>query len=138
MSTNHIHLKYMYKPDLALNNLQWLICHKTKPNCWNSIVRLSTNKSVLTCTIMNYELKGNYMDIGTIRRWPSPFPGQWLVAGPVSGYISVYIHWLAFSHVSGVIGLVLSYCLFYFLSAIQMLAGAAERLSVVILVYSAH
>ena len=23
----------MYKQDLALNNLQWLICHKTKPNC---------------------------------------------------------------------------------------------------------
>ena len=23
---------YKYKPDLALNNLQWLICHKTKPN----------------------------------------------------------------------------------------------------------
>ena len=22
----------MYKPDLALNNLQWLICHKIKPN----------------------------------------------------------------------------------------------------------
>ena len=22
----------MYKPDLALNNLQWLISHKTKPN----------------------------------------------------------------------------------------------------------
>ena len=22
----------MYKPDFALNNLQWLICHKTKPN----------------------------------------------------------------------------------------------------------
>ena len=21
----------MYKPDLALNNQQWLICHKTKP-----------------------------------------------------------------------------------------------------------
>ena len=20
--------------DLALNNLQWLICHKTKPNLW--------------------------------------------------------------------------------------------------------
>ena len=27
--TNHI---YMYKEDLALNNLQWLICHKTQPN----------------------------------------------------------------------------------------------------------
>ena len=22
----------MNKPDLALNNLQWLICHKTKPS----------------------------------------------------------------------------------------------------------
>ena len=22
----------VYKPDLALNNLQWLICHNTKPN----------------------------------------------------------------------------------------------------------
>ena len=24
--------KYMYKPDLALDNQQWLTCHKTKPN----------------------------------------------------------------------------------------------------------
>ena len=23
---------YMYKQDLALNNQQWLICHKTKPS----------------------------------------------------------------------------------------------------------
>ena len=27
-----IYLIYTYKKDLALNNLQWLICHKTKPN----------------------------------------------------------------------------------------------------------
>ena len=26
-----IYLIYMYKKDFALNNLQWLICHKTKP-----------------------------------------------------------------------------------------------------------
>ena len=26
------YLIYMYKKDLALNNLQWLICHNTKPN----------------------------------------------------------------------------------------------------------
>ena len=32
MFTNHIYLIRMYKQDLALNNLQWLICHKTKPN----------------------------------------------------------------------------------------------------------
>ena len=30
--TNHIYLIYMYKEYLALNNLQWLICHKTQPN----------------------------------------------------------------------------------------------------------
>ena len=24
----------MYKKDLALNNLQWLVCHKTKPNSY--------------------------------------------------------------------------------------------------------
>ena len=33
---------YMYKKDLALNSLQWLICHKTKPNrvcpCFSSNV----------------------------------------------------------------------------------------------------
>ena len=28
MFTNHIYLLYMYTEDLALNNLQWLICDK--------------------------------------------------------------------------------------------------------------
>ena len=29
----HLQITYkMYKEDLALNNLQWLICHKTQPN----------------------------------------------------------------------------------------------------------
>ena len=27
-----VYLIYMYKEDLVLNNLQWLICHKTQPN----------------------------------------------------------------------------------------------------------
>ena len=29
---NTRYLIYKYKDDLALNNLQWLICHKTQPN----------------------------------------------------------------------------------------------------------
>ena len=29
---NHIYLIQMYKRDLAFNNLQWLICQKTQPN----------------------------------------------------------------------------------------------------------
>ena len=28
----HMYLIYMNKEDLALNNLQWLICHKTQHN----------------------------------------------------------------------------------------------------------
>ena len=27
-----IYLIYIYEKDLALNNLQWLICHKSQPN----------------------------------------------------------------------------------------------------------
>ena len=30
MFTNHLYLIYMYKEDFALNNLQWLIYHKTQ------------------------------------------------------------------------------------------------------------
>ena len=30
--TNHVFNIYMYKKDLALDNQQRLICHKTKPN----------------------------------------------------------------------------------------------------------
>ena len=39
--TNHIYLTYMYQPDSALDNLQWLICHKTKPNQSNYQITLS-------------------------------------------------------------------------------------------------
>ena len=35
---NHIYLIYIYKEDLALNNLHWLICHKTKSNIFNIYV----------------------------------------------------------------------------------------------------
>ena len=36
MFANHMYLIYLYKEDLALNNLQWLICYKTQPNhTWN-------------------------------------------------------------------------------------------------------
>ena len=30
--SNRIYLIYMYKDDLALNNLEWLICTKTQHN----------------------------------------------------------------------------------------------------------
>ena len=31
MFTNHTYLLHTYEQDLALNNLHWLMCHKTKP-----------------------------------------------------------------------------------------------------------
>ena len=30
--TNHIYLTYMYKPNMALDNIQWMICHEIKQN----------------------------------------------------------------------------------------------------------
>ena len=35
---NHINLIYMYKYDLAIDNQQWLICHKTKLRQPNQIM----------------------------------------------------------------------------------------------------
>ena len=32
MCLHIIYLEFLYEEDLALNNLQWLICHKNKPN----------------------------------------------------------------------------------------------------------
>ena len=88
---------------------------------------------------MNYALEWDKMDI---RMFPyskvaksipwiviSSWPSEW-------AYECVYTP-SCFSHVSSVMGSVLSYRLFYYLSTSQMLAGAAESVSVVILVYSA-
>ena len=37
-----LQIMYMYKEDLALNNLQWLICHKTQLNQANVLLQLKT------------------------------------------------------------------------------------------------
>ena len=41
----------MYKEDLALNNLQWLICHKTKQNPLTHSFTYSLNKSIHLFTV---------------------------------------------------------------------------------------
>ena len=48
MFTNHIYLIRTYKEDLALNNLQWLICHKTQ---------LKTKPTSRTKSIKEYHIK---------------------------------------------------------------------------------
>ena len=35
--------------DLALNNLQWLICHKTKSNCDQEYFPISYKKMIDVC-----------------------------------------------------------------------------------------
>ena len=53
---NPIYLIYMYKEDLALNNLQRLICHKTKPihlsNKHESNFRLMRFSKYMFCNIL--------------------------------------------------------------------------------------
>ena len=41
-------LKYIHKQDFALNNQQWLICHKIEPNQTNLIYHLYLFKCVQT------------------------------------------------------------------------------------------
>ena len=43
----------MYKKDLALNNLQWLVCHKNKPNHWRKRLVLDLDKQRQTCIYKN-------------------------------------------------------------------------------------
>ena len=44
---NHIYFMYRYKEDLALNILQWLICHKLQPNQTISILYIYMYKEDL-------------------------------------------------------------------------------------------
>ena len=46
---NHIYLIYMYKEELALNNQQWLICHKTQPNQIIYIQYILSMKYIFKC-----------------------------------------------------------------------------------------
>ena len=43
----------MYKPDLPVNNLQWLICHKTKPNLITSKWMHIYNMYACECAYMH-------------------------------------------------------------------------------------
>ena len=49
-----IYLIYMYKKYLALNNLRWLICHKTKPNLrtWIAGICAAIWKCVCGCQVI--------------------------------------------------------------------------------------
>ena len=42
----NIYLIYMYEEDLALNNLQWFICHKTKPEDWRNFTRAAITSTI--------------------------------------------------------------------------------------------
>ena len=49
MCSEIIYQIYMFKKDLALNNLQWLICYKTKPMCVCLCVYVFVNLHVYIC-----------------------------------------------------------------------------------------
>ena len=43
----------MYKKNFALNNLQWLICHKSQPNKTIKTIRLVTKTLLILNRIIN-------------------------------------------------------------------------------------
>ena len=54
MFTNDIYLIYMNKPDLAVNNLRWLICNKTKGN--QIIGKLTVSMAKATCNSLLFKV----------------------------------------------------------------------------------
>ena len=44
----------MYKEDLALNNLQWLMCQKTKPNQINALAQTNKNNYLNFLSYKNF------------------------------------------------------------------------------------
>ena len=105
--------------ELSVNHFTWPL------DCWNSIIRLSSNESVLTCVIMNYELKWDYMIIGTFHCLKVAKSITWTV---ISCWPSECIYTPAcFSHVSGVTGSVLSYHPFYFCLPAGCLPGPLSQ-----------
>ena len=68
-------------------------------HCWNSFVKLVSYESVLIYVKMQWVMSWGEiiwtLEHSIIFKWQSPLTGQWLVAGWVNGYISVYIHRIA-------------------------------------------
>ena len=57
----------MYKQDLALNNLQWLICHKTKRNHIKSyIFYIYMYKENLALNNLQYAIKPNQTKLNQV------------------------------------------------------------------------
>ena len=64
-----IYLKYIYKKNLALNNLQWLICHKIQSNHQTKILTIlsKVNEQLLRKEILQtYVLKKNGANIKSL------------------------------------------------------------------------
>ena len=59
---NHIYLIYMYKEDLALNNLQWLICHKNQLTYQPPSFPMVLQSSILAMILWGFPLPA-YNDV---------------------------------------------------------------------------
>ena len=73
-------------------NPMGITCTSSHPVCNAMLEFYRKAQSQWVSAHMRVEVR---LGCSTIQKWPSPFPGQWLVAGLVSGHISVYIHQLA-------------------------------------------
>ena len=74
MCSEIICLIYMYKNDLALNNLQWLICYETKPNqqrpIFDYLVPICLLERGLRFNFTNHEGGGRMKKMSTLMEAP--------------------------------------------------------------------
>ena len=89
----------MYKEDLALNNLQWLICHKARPNhlSWLFLETVSSvlaelmnvifgGQPMLACPYVGVHKRMSLMSLSLLhQQWPACFSHLTFVRWEVSG-----------------------------------------------------
>ena len=57
----------MYKPHLALNNLQWLICHKTEPKEDSNTLAIQDQGTLSALLFTNNWKKGTYGSVSSTK-----------------------------------------------------------------------
>ena len=70
---NLIYLIYMYKGDLALNNLKWLICHKTQLNQTKCLQIIHIREEYLINSIVSIRITRNHFTVCKQMSFDNPF-----------------------------------------------------------------
>ena len=96
----HVYLIYMYKEDFGLNNLQWLVCHKTQLNqiiyiCYIYIYIFLDTHQVITSESMVWVLSDLAWSSKILQtKWQDVFHHLVTVKNCVFTFYTINVFWL--------------------------------------------